>query len=96
MLKNLTLIVATCNNNGIGISTTNSMPWHLSTDLKFFAKTTSHKIDNDKPNNVIIMGRKVWDGIPEKFKPLKNRKNVILSKNYKELSGIVCSFSKFD
>lgn len=31
--------------------------------------------------NVVIMGRKTWDGIPEKFRPLKGRRNLIISRN---------------
>ena len=31
--------------------------------------------------NAIIMGRKTWESLPDKIRPLKNRLNVILTKN---------------
>lgn len=49
----------------------NELPWRLPEDLKLFKKhTTGH---------VVVMGRKTWESIPEKYRPLPNRINVILS-----------------
>ncbi|TIC14555.1 hypothetical protein E3Q13_03605 [Wallemia mellicola] len=79
-LSNLNVIVAATIENGIGLSNSNSMPWRLSNELKFFAKVTSTKLETQEYPNVVIMGRKVWDSIPQKFKPLRNRQNVILSR----------------
>lgn len=79
-LSNLNVIVAATIENGIGLSNSNSMPWKLSNELKFFAKVTSTKLETQEDPNVVIMGRKVWDSIPQKFKPLRNRQNVILSR----------------
>jgi len=31
--------------------------------------------------NAVVMGRKTWDGIPDKFRPLRNRRNLIVSRN---------------
>ena len=63
------IIVAYCNNNGIGYK--NSIPWYLKSDLKFFKKMT---IGNNK--NAIIMGRNTWNSLKSS---LPNRDNLILS-----------------
>ena len=59
------LIVAVDENYGIG--KTNSIPWELPGDLKYFKEITT-----SKPGNVVIMGRKTWESIPDKFKPLNS------------------------
>jgi len=70
-MAELNLIVAASSNNVIGRG--NDIPWHLPTDLKYFKKITD--------GGIVIMGRKCWDSIPTKYKPLPNRKNWILTKN---------------
>jgi dihydrofolate reductase len=65
------LIVAVDNENGIGKN--NDLMWHLPDDMRFFKeKTTGH---------VVVMGRKNWDSIPAKFRPLPNRENAVLTRN---------------
>jgi len=64
------LIVATSENNVIGIK--NDLPWHLPDDMNYFKKTTL--------NSVVIMGRNNYLSIPQKYRPLKNRVNIILTK----------------
>lgn len=58
-----------------------SLPWGnaLKTDLKFFLQTTCRVEDAGK-RNAVIMGRKTWDSIPDKFRPLAKRLNVVLSR----------------
>lgn len=51
----------------------------MPSDLKFFQRTT---IGNH--NNCVFMGRKTWESIPEKFRPLKNRTNFVLSRSLKD------------
>ena len=75
--KILNLVVAyTFNKQGIGKS--DSIPWDIPEDIKHFKKLTS---PNDDIYNfsIVIMGRKTWQSIPDKFKPLNNRFNIILS-----------------
>ncbi len=61
-----------------GIGKQGKLPWHNTKDMKFFKETTSMVKDSNKIN-AVIMGRLTWDSIPEKFKPLKNRINIIIS-----------------
>jgi dihydrofolate reductase len=68
---NFKLIVAHCNNFGIGIN--NKLPWHFSEDLKRFSKLTR----GPNNNNAIIMGRNTWSSLPKDFLP--KRDNLILS-----------------
>jgi|SRR5437868_5973927 len=46
------------------------LPWHYSSDMKFFRETTS--------GHAVLMGRKTWLTIG---KPLKNRLNIVLSRD---------------
>lgn len=66
-MSNISFIVATDQNNGIGID--NKLPWHLSEDLKRFKRLTT--------GHVIVMGRKTFDSLP--VKPLPNRDNIVLT-----------------
>ena len=70
MIK-VSLIVAMDRNRGIGRD--NDLMWHLPNDMRFFKETTE--------NQIVVMGRKNYDSIPEKYRPLPNRENVILTKN---------------
>ena len=72
------LIVAMDKENGIGLNGT--LPWKLSSDMTFFKEKTSTTKSPNK-TNAVIMGRKTYDSIPEKFRPLPNRQNIILSRN---------------
>jgi dihydrofolate reductase len=65
----ISIIAAIAKNNCIGKNGT--LPWHLPEDLKRFRTLTT--------GNVVIMGRKTWDSIPEKFRPLPNRVNVVIT-----------------
>ena len=56
-----------------GIGRNNDLMWHLPADMKFFRETTT--------DHIVVMGRKNWDSIPEKYRPLPNRENVVLTRN---------------
>ena len=49
------------------------LPWRLPTDMQRFVELTMGK--------PVIMGRKTYDSIPAKYKPLKGRTNIILTRN---------------
>jgi dihydrofolate reductase len=72
------LVVAMDKNRGIGIN--GQLPWHLSADLKYFAKLTKTTKDSNK-KNAVIMGRKTWESIPDKYRPLPDRHNIVLTRN---------------
>jgi dihydrofolate reductase len=67
------IIVAMDEKGGIGKD--GDLPWKLSADMKYFRETTT-----GKGSNAVIMGRKTWDSIPEKYRPLPGRKNIVLSR----------------
>jgi dihydrofolate reductase/thymidylate synthase len=69
----MNIIVAKCNNNGIGIN--NKLPWNLKSELKYFKEITSIT-KNIKKSNAIIMGRKTYESIG---KPLPNRINIVIT-----------------
>ena len=69
------LIVSTCRNNGIGLN--NKIPWHITDDLRYFAKLT--KGDG---LNAVIMGHQTWQSLPNlpnKPRGLIERDNFVLS-----------------
>jgi len=70
MIASLSMIAALDAANGIGKN--NDLMWNLPSDMQFFKDTTK--------GHVVIMGRKNYDSIPEKFRPLPGRTNVVLSR----------------
>ena len=75
-MNKFSIIVAMSENYVIGLN--NSLPWHLSDDLKRFKEiTTGHQI---------VMGRKTYESIG---RPLPNRANFVLTRNAKlQIDGI--------
>lgn len=64
-----------------GIGNKGQLPWRLKKEMKYFkAVTTSCK--DSKKKNAVIMGRKTWESIPKKFKPLPDRYNFIISRSH--------------
>ncbi|MEX1002295.1 MAG: dihydrofolate reductase [Crocinitomicaceae bacterium] len=65
------LIVAKSTNNVIGKD--NDLIWNLPADMKFFSTTTK--------GNIVVMGRKNWESIPNKYRPLPERLNLVVSRD---------------
>lgn len=67
----LNLIYARARNGVIGAN--NQLPWHLPEDLAHFKRTTL--------GCPVLMGRKTWDSLPPRFRPLPGRVNAVLTRN---------------
>jgi dihydrofolate reductase len=67
----ITLVVAVSQNGCIGCD--NKLPWYLPEDLSHFRKITK--------GHTVIMGRKTWESLPSRFKPLPGRRNIVLTAN---------------
>lgn len=78
MKSKIYLIVAVDLKGGMGLK--GKLPWDLPGDMDFFKKKTI-KTENIQVRNMVIMGRVTWDSIPEKHRPLKARKNVVITRN---------------
>jgi dihydrofolate reductase/thymidylate synthase len=86
------IVVAVCQKFGIGYL--GQLPWpHLPEDMKHFRDLTSA----GSQRNAVIMGRKTWDSLPAKVRPLPNRDNYVLTRNreFPCPSGVRV-FSNFD
>jgi dihydrofolate reductase len=68
----ISLIAAQAQNRVIGKD--NDLPWKLPDDMKFFMQTTK--------GHYVIMGRKNYDSLHEKFKPLPNRTNIVVTRQH--------------
>ena len=74
------IIAAVALNRVIGKE--NDLAWHLPADMKYFKDTTR--------GFPVIMGRRNYESIPEKYRPLPGRKNIVLShqKDYPVAEGV--------
>jgi dihydrofolate reductase/thymidylate synthase len=77
-MKPFSIIVA-ATANGFGIGRKGDLPWKIAEDMAFFKRVTTTTVANK--SNAVIMGRKTYESIPEKFRPLSDRINVVLSKD---------------
>ena len=66
----INLIFARAANGVIGVNGT--LPWHLPEDMAHFKAQTAAA--------PVIMGRKTWDSLPRKFKPLPGRTNIVVTR----------------
>ena len=76
-MKPFSIIVAFDSQYGIGKN--GQLAWRLSLDLKHFKDITTG-VSNPAKKNAVIMGRKTWESLPQKFCPLPGRVNMVLSK----------------
>lgn len=49
-----------------------TMPWHVPEDMKHFASVTK--------GHAVVMGRKTWDSIPERYRPFSGRTNIVVTR----------------
>ncbi|KAI8907893.1 dihydrofolate reductase-like domain-containing protein [Gorgonomyces haynaldii] len=81
-------VVAATKDLGIGLD--NQLPWTIKEDMQYFRKLTT-EFQKRSLENTVVMGRKTWESIPIKFRPLSNRHNVILSSQMEVVEGaVVC------
>ncbi|MFA6532468.1 MAG: dihydrofolate reductase [Patescibacteria group bacterium] len=73
----ISIIAAIGKNRELGKK--NKLLWHISEDFKRFKDLTS--------GHVVIMGRKTYESLPEKFRPLPNRINIVVSRHPEPVSG---------
>lgn len=67
----ISMIAAIGKNRELGKD--NKLLWHIGEDFKRFKELTL--------NSVVIMGRKTYESLPEKFRPLPNRTNIVITRN---------------
>lgn len=75
--------IAAVAENGV-IGKEGGLPWNLPDDMKFFQRTTL--------NHPVISGRKSYESIPPKFRPLRDRVNIVVTrdKQYQAPGATVC------
>eukprot|EP01041_Mallomonas_annulata_P005366 gene5366-10726_t len=79
-MKNFIVVVA-ATAGSLGIGKNGLLPWRLAGDMEFFKNVTTTVKLTGQRKNAVIMGRKTWESIPVKFRPLCDRINVVLSRN---------------
>lgn len=65
------IIAAVARNGAIGKD--GSLPWHIPEDLLHFKQLTH--------GHAVLMGRATWESLPERFRPLPHRQNIVLTQN---------------
>lgn len=66
----VTIVAAVAQNGCIGKN--GALPWRIPEDMRRYRAITMGK--------VVIMGRKTWESIPEKYRPLDGRTNVVVTR----------------
>jgi len=76
-MSTITLVAAVARDGAIGRD--NALLWHIPEDMARFKAVTAGK--------PVVMGRKTWDSLPAKFRPLPGRRNLVVSRSVHELHG---------
>lgn len=92
-LKPVEIIVAMDEEQGIGRS--GVLPWHLPGDVRFFKLTTT-TVMHAGMRNLVIMGRKTWDSIPEAYRPLPGRVNAVISRTFHKVDPDIRTFDSME
>lgn len=77
MIQKMIYLIAAVDKN-LGIGKNGTMPWHLSDELKHFRNITTTVYTAGK-QNAVIMGRTTWESLPENYRPLKDRLNIVIT-----------------
>jgi dihydrofolate reductase len=72
------IVVAADEAGGIGKG--GKLPWRLKGDMAYF-KLLTQEPPSPETANAVIMGRVTWDSIPETFRPLRGRINLVITDN---------------
>ena len=74
-MAQLVLIAAMARSRVIGrvVNGVGTLPWQLPEDMAHFRATTR--------GHAVIMGRKTWDSLPARFRPLPGRRNLVVTRN---------------
>ena len=75
MSKEFSIIMACTTEGGIGYK--NDIPWHIPADMKHFKAITT--LSPKCKINAVVMGKNTWLSLPEQFRPLKDRLNIVIS-----------------
>ncbi|MBC7498548.1 dihydrofolate reductase [Candidatus Gracilibacteria bacterium] len=62
------------------IGSKNGLPWHIPEDMKRFKEFTT--------GGIVVMGRNTYLSLPERFRPLPNRRNIVITRT--EIDGVEC------
>lgn len=81
MAKVPVVAIVACLVPEMGIGFQGSLPWRLSQEMKYFREVTSRTRDPEKVN-AVVMGRRTWESIPQRFRPLPNRINTVVSRQH--------------
>jgi dihydrofolate reductase/thymidylate synthase len=92
-------LISSVTKSSRGIGFKNTLPWKNTTggkeDMAYFSNLTK-MTNNPHSQNAVIMGRNTWESIPDKFKPLPNRLNIILSKTLPIIWHTVSKGKEYD